>query len=97
LVETLTAWEELTVVLVVVWAVGALWLVLDLLLGRSKGANYLRTIGFSTLEIAFADLVWPFFLVLPWLAAIVVWTYETARFAKAVFTALWDDTFGNAR
>lgn len=86
--------EELVVVLLSVYAFSAVWLVLDILLGHSRGAARMRAEGATTLELVAMSVFWPILMVGPWIAVAILGTLSTLRTARAVLAVAWEEISG---
>jgi len=90
----MTIGEEFVLVLLSVYALSVVWLVLDILLGHSKGAARMRTEGATMLELVAMSVFWPVLLVGPWVTVAVLATLSALRTARAVLVVTWEEISG---
>lgn len=90
----MTAGEELFIVLSSAYLISVLWLSLDAVFGRSKGAARLRAEGATTAELIWMAVIWPILMVGPGVMTVVLSIAEAMRTAKAVLVVAWEEMSG---
>lgn len=93
----MTASEELAVVLLSVYVFSVVWLVLDVLLGHSRGAAKMRAGGMTTWELVGMSVGWPILMVLPCLTWLVMEAREAVGVVRALAVVAWEEIFGRGR